>query len=141
MANVPKVISIRINFFNQYYLCFPFQSFLNPKTTAKNLIPWPRKDMCHYFIANIKINNEDEYKKYLDEVDEVFSKFKGEYLAVDNNPTVLEGNWKYSRTVVIKFDTMEDFNAWYHSEKYQKILKYRLTAADCDTILIKGNGD
>lgn len=57
--------------------------------------------MSHYFIANIKINNEDEYKKYLNEADEVFSKYNGKYLAVDNKPIILEGNWKYSRTVLI----------------------------------------
>lgn len=97
--------------------------------------------MSHYFIANIKINNEDEYKKYLNEADEVFSKYNGKYLAVDNKPIILEGNWKYSRTVLIKFNTLEDFNNWYHSEDYQKILKHRLAAAECDTILIEGNSE
>ena len=94
--------------------------------------------MCHYFIANIKINNEDEYKKYLDEADEIFSKYNGKYLAVDNKPAILEGNWKYSRSVLIKFNSLEDFNNWYYSEEYQRILKLRLAAAECDTILIKG---
>lgn len=97
--------------------------------------------MSHYFIANIKINNEDEYKEYLNEADEVFSKYNGKYLAVDNKPIMLEGNWKYSRTVLIKFNTLEDFNNWYHSEDYQRILKHRLTAAKCDTILIEGNSE
>ena len=94
--------------------------------------------MSHYFIANIKINDEDEYKKYLDEADEVFSKYNGKYLAVDNKPLILEGNWKYSRTVLIQFTSLEDFNNWYQSEEYQKILKHRLAAAECDTILIEG---
>ena len=94
--------------------------------------------MSHYFIANIKINDEDEYKKYLDKADEVFSKYNGKYLAVDNKPMILEGNWKYSRTVLIQFTSLEDFNNWYQSEEYQKILKHRLAAAECDTILIEG---
>ncbi len=94
--------------------------------------------MSHYFIANIDIIDPEEYKKYLDEADNVFKKFNGEYLAVDSQPTVLEGQWNYTKSVLIRFDTEEDFNAWYHSPEYQKILKYRLNSAWCNTILIKG---
>lgn len=90
-----------------------------------------------YFIANIKIKDELEYKKYLDKADEIFKKFKGKYLVVDNNPDVLEGNWRYSRVVVISFKTKKDFYNWYNSEDYKEILKHRLNAADCDSILTK----
>lgn len=94
--------------------------------------------MSYYFIAQIKINNETEYQKYIDEVEGVFKKFKGEYLAVDNSPVLLEGNWDYSRSVVIKFDSKQNFEEWYYSQEYQKILKYRLASAKCDSILVKG---
>jgi uncharacterized protein (DUF1330 family) len=94
--------------------------------------------MSYYFIAYIKINNEKEYQKYVNEVDEVSAKYRGKYLALDDNPKILEGNWKYSRTVIIEFKDEADFNNWYNSEDYQRILKHRLKAAECDTILIKG---
>jgi uncharacterized protein (DUF1330 family) len=94
--------------------------------------------MSYYFIANIKIKDEEEYRKYIDHADDVFRKYKGEYLSVDNNPLILEGKWNYTRTVLIKFDSLDDFNEWYNSSDYKNILKYRLEAADCDTILIKG---
>jgi uncharacterized protein (DUF1330 family) len=94
--------------------------------------------MDHFFIAQIKINDQNEYEKYIERVDEVFNKFNGEYLAVEDSPKILEGNWKYTRTVLIKFESDEEFNKWYYSDEYQKILKHRLNAADCDSILIKG---
>jgi uncharacterized protein (DUF1330 family) len=94
--------------------------------------------MSFYFIANIKIKDQNKYQKYLDEVDEIFKRHNNKYLAVDDNPHILEGNWNYTRTVLIEFSTKQDFDKWYYSEEYQKILKYRLSAADCDTILIKG---
>ena len=94
--------------------------------------------MNFYFFANIRINDPQEYQNYLDHVDEIFSKYKGEYLAVDNNPLILEGHWNYSRAILIRFKSEHDFKLWYESEEYQHILKYRLRAADCDTILIKG---
>jgi uncharacterized protein (DUF1330 family) len=94
--------------------------------------------MDYYFIANIRIRDEKEYQLYLDEADDIFKRYKGEYLSVDNNPVILEGNWDYTRTVLIKFSSRSDFNAWYNSEAYQKILRHRLNAADCDSLLVEG---
>ena len=95
--------------------------------------------MKYYFVANIKIDNPDEYQKYLNEADEIFSKYNGKYLALDDSPLVLEGKWDYSRVVIIEFQSKSEFNKWYKSEDYQRILQYRLRAADCDTILIEGS--
>lgn len=94
--------------------------------------------MSCYFIAQIQIHNEDEYKKYLDKVDEVFSKFNGKYLAVDKNPVVLEGEWTHSRVVIIEFPDESEFESWYKSTEYQEIVQHRLKAAKCDTLLVKG---
>ena len=94
--------------------------------------------MSYYFIAQIKINDENEYKKYIDKAGAVFKRFNGEYLAIDNDPIVLEGKFDYTRCVLIKFKNKFDFENWYKSDDYQKILRHRLKAADCDTILVKG---
>jgi uncharacterized protein (DUF1330 family) len=94
--------------------------------------------MSYYFIAQIKINDSKEYQEYLNGCDEVFSRYKGKYLAVDGNPQVLEGDWPYSRAIIVNFQTEEDFMEWYYSPGYQELLKYRLRAAHCDTLLVKG---
>jgi len=92
-----------------------------------------------YFMANIRIRNEQEYQRYVDRVDEVFKKYKGRYLAVDSKPDVVEGTWDYSRAVLIRFETKDDFEAWYNSSEYQEILQLRLRSAECDSILIHGS--
>ena len=94
--------------------------------------------MSYYFLAQIKINDEAEYQKYIDKAGAIFKKYKGEYLSVDNEPLLLEGEWDYTRSVLIRFDSKNDFMNWYHSDEYQEILAHRLNAANCDTILIKG---
>ena len=96
--------------------------------------------MKHYFVAQIKINDKAEYEKYLDKFDGIFSRYNGKYLAIDELPYLLEGAWNYTKSVLIQFNSREEFEAWYYSEDYQKILKYRLSAAKCDTILINGIG-
>lgn len=94
--------------------------------------------MSYYFVAHIKIEKDEEYQKYIDKVEGIFKKYKGKYLAVDNNPEILEGDWNYTRTVLISFNNKNDFNDWYSSVEYQEILKHRLKGAICDTVLVKG---
>jgi len=94
--------------------------------------------MIHYFVAQIRINDPVEYEKYLEHFDEIFSRFKGEYLAIDESPTLLEGSWEYTKSVLVKFNSRKDFEDWYYSSDYQKILKHRLNAAKCDSILVAG---
>jgi uncharacterized protein (DUF1330 family) len=95
--------------------------------------------MAFYFIAHIKIIDETLYQNYLNKVDEVFEKYNGKYLCTDDSPQILEGEWNYSKVVVIQFNTKKDFEMWYHSDDYQEILHHRLASAHCDTILANGN--
>jgi len=94
--------------------------------------------MAHYFLAQIRIHDNDGYAKYLEDFDEIFSRYRGTYLAIDESPDLLEGHWDYTKSVLVKFISKQDFEDWYYSDEYQKILKFRLNSADCDTILVKG---
>jgi uncharacterized protein (DUF1330 family) len=94
--------------------------------------------MMHYFMAQIRVTNPVEYQKYLDGFDDIFSKYKGEYLAIDESPVLLEGDWDYTKSVLIRFNSKQDFEDWYYSEDYQKILKHRLNASKSDSVLLEG---
>lgn len=94
--------------------------------------------MAHYFVAQIRIHDPAEYEKYLERFDEIFSLYNGEYLAIDESPTLLEGSWDYTKSVLVKFNSKKEFEDWYYSPAYQEILKFRLSAAVCDTILLAG---
>jgi uncharacterized protein (DUF1330 family) len=93
--------------------------------------------MSVYFIANICVLDQNEYNKYVEKVDSVFSKFNGRYLVVDENPEVLEGEWNYSRVILIEFPDKESLRKWYTSNEYQDILKHRLSSAKCDTLIVE----
>ena len=94
--------------------------------------------MSAYFIANILIEDEKLMKQYSDELGDMVGRCGGEYLAVDDHPAVLEGDWQYSRLVLIKFPDESSLKNWYHSEEYQNVLSLRLQAAKCDTLIVKG---
>lgn len=97
--------------------------------------------MTAYFFAQIRIDDPAQYQRYLDACDGVFARFNGEYLAVDPAPTVLEGDWPYTRSVLIRFPREADLLAWYRSPDYQAIVTHRLTGAKCDSILLHGKDE
>ena len=97
--------------------------------------------MSYYFIAQIEITDPVVYQRYLDQAGTVFGKFKGKYLVLDDRPTLLEGDWNYTRTVVIEFGSREDLEDWYHSPEYQEILKFRLEGSHSNAIAASGIGE
>lgn len=94
--------------------------------------------MSYYFIALIRIIDPIEYKKYLDKAKDVFKKYNGKYIVLDDDPNILEGTWDFTRTVIIEFRNKIDFDNWYNSSEYQEILKFRLNASKSNAVLAKG---
>ena len=93
--------------------------------------------MSCYFIAQINITDRDEYQKYLDGYDEIFSKYKGIVVAVDERPSILEGEWPYERTVLIRFPDDEEARRWYESSEYQNLAKHRHRSSNANIVLLK----
>ena len=94
--------------------------------------------MSTYFVAQIKIHDLKEYEKYLAGFDEVFSKYDAEVVLVDDDPEVLEGDWPYSRMVLIRFISREEAQRWYRSPEYQKLAQHRFTASDSVAVFVEG---
>ena len=93
--------------------------------------------MSAYFIANLKIHNTEQYEEYKKRLGPVFDKYEGKYLALDDNPEVLEGEWNYSRLVLIEFPDKAALKRWYNSGDYQEVLKLRFAASDADVIVVE----
>ena len=94
--------------------------------------------MSGFAIFNIKIKKPEEYKEYVDKVKPIAEKFGGEYIVRGGETTIVEGNWTYPRTVVIKFPSYEKALEWYSSEEYQPIKQIRLENAVANGIIIRG---
>jgi len=89
-----------------------------------------------YFIAQIKIHDQEAYNRYLERFDEIFDKYQGEIVTVEEKPTVLEGDWDYSRIVIFRFPSDDEAKKWYYSSEYQSILGYRLSASNGTVLLV-----
>ncbi len=97
--------------------------------------------MSSYFIALIDIHDPERYEQYLAGYDEVFNKFKGKVIAVEDNPRVLEGSWPAERTVLIEFPDDHELRKWYSSEEYQFLAKYRKEASVASIAMITGRDE
>ena len=94
--------------------------------------------MSGFAIFNIEVKKPEEYKEYIEKVKPVAEKFGGDYIIRGGETKVVEGEWTYPRTVVIKFPSYEKALEWYNSEEYQPIKQIRLDNAETNGIIIKG---
>ena len=94
--------------------------------------------MSSYFLALIDIHDPECYEQYLDGFDEIFSNYRGQVLAVEDAPRVLEGNWPAKRTVLIKFPNDDELHRWYDSEEYQQLATHRKAAAFPTAAILSG---
>lgn len=97
--------------------------------------------MSSYFVALIDIHDPQTYDRYWAGYDEVFNKFKGKVVAVEDSPRILEGTWPAARTVMFKFPDDHELRRWYDSEEYQNLSKYRKEAAVASIAIISGRDD
>jgi uncharacterized protein (DUF1330 family) len=94
--------------------------------------------MSAYIIGLIEIHDRDEYNQYQAGFREIFSKYNGEILVVEEAPTLLEGAWPHTRTVVLRFADEHEAKRWYESEQYQALAQHRFRASTANVILAKG---
>ena len=59
-------------------------------------------------------------------------------LAFAQNPTVVEGDWHGSQTVLLEFESVDAAKEWYYSDAYQEAAKIRQGAAECNGVIVSG---
>lgn len=93
--------------------------------------------MSVYAVALITIHDRDGYGTYEQGFMDIFTRYQGKLLSVDEAPTVLEGDWPWTRTVLLEFPDRQALEAWYHSADYQALAQHRLRAADAQIALLQ----
>jgi uncharacterized protein (DUF1330 family) len=69
---------------------------------------------------------------------DIFNQYDGKILSVDESPVVLEGQWPFTRTVLLEFTDADELQRWYKSDAYQTLMKHRLSASDGHVVIING---
>jgi uncharacterized protein (DUF1330 family) len=96
--------------------------------------------MTVYVVALLDITDREEYGLYGQGFMEIFGKYGGQLLAVDESPTVVEGDWPHTRTVLLSFPGAGEMDRWYRSPEYQALAKHRFKASTARIAMIQGLG-
>ena len=93
-----------------------------------------------YLIAQLTIRDRARYAEYAAGFMEIFSRYGGRLLAVDESPETLEGAWNFTRTVLIEFPSEAEARSWYDSEDYQRLAQHRFASSEANIVMVKGRG-
>ena len=97
--------------------------------------------MAAYVIGQLDIFDEVRYKSYLAGFMPIFQRYGGELLATTSGETtVVEGEWGFPRTVVMKFPSRSKAEEWLADPDYRELAEHRYKSAKCNLALIDGVG-
>lgn len=95
--------------------------------------------MAAYIIFTHKVLDADTLNNdYLPKAVETMKPYSPEILVVDEHSKVIEGETASNRTVVLRFKSREDAEAWYNSPAYQDVVGLRLKSIDGVAVLCDG---
>ena len=94
--------------------------------------------MSAYLIAMETVHDEAMFAEYRKQVVATVEAFGGRFVARGGKLTVLEGEWRHPRTVIIEFPSRESAEGWYKSADYQKIIGLRLKSTSGNLVILDG---
>ena len=94
--------------------------------------------MPAYLIADVEVTDPVKYEDYRKLTPGAIAKFGGKFVARGGQTSVLEGDWRPHRVVIIEFPSADQARRWYHSEDYRTLLALRLRATRGDAVLLEG---
>ncbi len=95
--------------------------------------------MSAYLIADVvRVKDEAKMAEYRSRVGPVVEKFGGKYLAAGGRFEIMEGDWRPTFPVIIRFPSLEQARAWYHSDEYRELKSLRQRASDVNIVFLEG---
>ena len=91
-----------------------------------------------YIIANVHVTDPTQYAEYR-KLSSIAMQAHGAEVCVRGGAVeVLEGDWQPERVVVLKFASVEQAHAFYHSSEYGAARAARAGAAVMRMVLVEG---
>ncbi|MGB6103093.1 MAG: DUF1330 domain-containing protein [Pusillimonas sp.] len=94
--------------------------------------------MAGYIIVDINVTDAKQYEVYKRLGSLATEKYGGVYLTRGGKVETLEGNWRPSRVVVLRFDSFEKAKEWYASYEYELAIQARKGASISNVIVCEG---
>lgn len=83
-------------------------------------------DAAVYLIANLVVEDPNEYRKYEKGFFPILKRFGGEFVTFDDSHEHLEGDTPLEgRVIIFKFPSEEVAKSWYNDDEYQALSEFR----------------
>ncbi|MEM1246644.1 MAG: DUF1330 domain-containing protein [Acidobacteriota bacterium] len=96
------------------------------------------QEQAVYVVAQIQIDDRETYGRYEAGFGAIFERYEGELLSVSEDPELIEGEWSYTRTVLLRFPSSAALHAWYDSADYQELARHRWAASRGNIVAVPG---
>ncbi|MFH1626414.1 MAG: DUF1330 domain-containing protein [Pseudomonadota bacterium] len=94
--------------------------------------------MSTYLIVDVDVAEPDQYETYKREAPRLVEKHGGEYLVRGGEFEVIEGEWKPTRLVVLRFPDRQAVHALFADPEYQPLKALRHRIATSSIVAVDG---
>ncbi|MHA6847336.1 DUF1330 domain-containing protein [Ralstonia syzygii] len=91
-----------------------------------------------YILAYVNVTDPVQYEQYKVLSTRAMQAHGAEVLVRGGKTEVLEGEWKPTRIIVLKFKSYDDAKSFYDSEEYRAARDARAKAARMNMIVVEG---
>jgi uncharacterized protein (DUF1330 family) len=95
--------------------------------------------MSAYLIANIDVKDAADYEEYKAKAPAVIRKHGGEYLVRGGAFIVLEGDWKPSRLVIVRFPDLAAAQDLFNDPEYRPLQALRQRVTESEIVAVEGS--
>ena len=94
-------------------------------------------DVEVYMVANLVVEDANEYRKYEKGFFPILKKFGGEFVTFDDRHENFEGEFPLEgRVIIFKFPSEELAKQWYNDDDYQTLSEFRRAGTTLKSITL-----
>lgn len=94
--------------------------------------------MNAYLVLDITIHDFEAFKEYIRDIPEFIKKHLGRYIVQGEEPTIMEGDWKPERMVVIEFPSRKNAQSFLQDPDAQPLFDIRHKTTTSKLVLVDG---
>lgn len=87
---------------------------------------------------NLDVVNAAKLEEYKTRVAPLVEQYGGRYVVLGGKVDLLEGQWRPTFPVMIRFPSIERAHQWYSSKEYAELKALRLAAVRSNAVLMDG---
>lgn len=94
--------------------------------------------MTAYVVVDIAVTDSERDQEYVQLAPASLETFGGSYIVRGGKTQTLEGDWRPTRLVILRFDSVDRAKAWLTSPGYAPARAIRHAAATTNMIVVEG---